>query len=130
MRHIDVDHSLPDVGTKNLTAEESSYKLSIVEVPVSDHAIGSNDKDESSNLSLIPCSQSKRGDGAEDVAPHTTDSSSHEHDLKGSCERGTHNNDHSRDSLSRKDTHGTGIVSTPSGTKASCPGNDDPWTDD
>ena len=129
MHHIDADHSLADVGTKNLTAEESSYKLSIVEVPVSDHAIGSNDKDESSNLSLIPHSQSKRGDGAEDVVPRTIDSSSHKHDPKGSCERGMHDNEHSRDCLSHEDTHGTGIVSMPSGTKASCPGNDGPWTD-
>jgi hypothetical protein len=38
--HIDADHSLADLGTKNLTAEESAYKLSIVEYPVTDHVIG------------------------------------------------------------------------------------------
>jgi hypothetical protein len=40
--HIDADHSLADLATKNLTAEEASYKLSIVECPVTDHQIGPN----------------------------------------------------------------------------------------
>ena len=128
LHHIDKDYSLPDIGTKNLVAEESSYKLSIMEVPVSDHAIGTNDNDKSSNLPLIPRSQSKRGDGAENVAPRTLDSSSHEHEPNGSCEGGTHNNERSQDRPSRDHTHGTGINPTYSGTRPSCPGNDNPRT--
>jgi hypothetical protein len=38
--HIDADHSLADLATKNLTAEEAAYKLSIVECTVTDHQIG------------------------------------------------------------------------------------------
>ena len=40
LHHIPADYSLADVGTKNLTAEESVYKLSLMETPVNDHAIG------------------------------------------------------------------------------------------
>ena len=39
--HVGADYSLADVATKNLTEEESRYKLSMMEYPVSDHAIGS-----------------------------------------------------------------------------------------
>jgi hypothetical protein len=38
--HIGADYSLGDLGTKNLQHEESKYKLSIVEYPVSDHHVG------------------------------------------------------------------------------------------
>jgi hypothetical protein len=38
--HIGADYSLGDLGTKNLQHEESEYKLSIVEYPVSDHHVG------------------------------------------------------------------------------------------
>jgi hypothetical protein len=38
--HIGADYSLGDLGTKNLRPEESRYKLSIVEYPVSDHYTG------------------------------------------------------------------------------------------
>ena len=55
--YVDTDHSLPDVGTKGLTAEEAKYKLSIMEYPVSDGAVGSKDNKASSKL------QPKKGDG-------------------------------------------------------------------
>jgi hypothetical protein len=38
--HVGDEYSLADLGTKNLNADKASFKLSIVEVPVSDHAIG------------------------------------------------------------------------------------------
>ena len=38
--YIDTNHCCPDIATKNMTAEESSYKLSLVEVPVTDTSIG------------------------------------------------------------------------------------------
>ena len=38
--HVDADHSLADIATKNLPADESMYKLSIMEFPVTDHSIG------------------------------------------------------------------------------------------
>jgi hypothetical protein len=59
--HIDADHSLADLGTKNLTAEEAAYKLSIVEYPVSDHHIGSKAIKKSSDYIV-----SKKGDDDED----------------------------------------------------------------
>jgi hypothetical protein len=40
--HIDADHLLADLATKNLTAKEAAYKLSIVECTVTDHHIGTN----------------------------------------------------------------------------------------
>ena len=46
--YVDTDHSLPDVATKGLTQEESSYKLSFMEHPVTDNAIGSKDDKKSS----------------------------------------------------------------------------------
>jgi hypothetical protein len=33
--HVGADYSLADVGTKNLTAEEAAYKLSVMEHPIS-----------------------------------------------------------------------------------------------
>jgi hypothetical protein len=58
--HIDADHSLADLGTKNLTTEEAAYKLSITEYPVSDHHIGSKAIKKSSDYD-----RSKKGDGGE-----------------------------------------------------------------
>jgi hypothetical protein len=57
--HIDADHSLADLATKNLTAEEAAYKLSIVEYPVSDHHIGTKAIHEYTI-------ESKKGDGDSD----------------------------------------------------------------
>ena len=39
--HLDIpaDYSLADVGTKNLSLEESAYKISMVEQPGTDHTI-------------------------------------------------------------------------------------------
>ena len=42
LNNVGADYSLADVGTKNLTAEASAYKLSIMELPVMDHALGSH----------------------------------------------------------------------------------------
>ena len=53
LHHVPADYSLADLGTKNLPFDESAYKLSRLEVPVTDHAIGS----------CAPASPSKRGDG-------------------------------------------------------------------
>ena len=50
--HTPADYSMADVGTKNLTAEESAYKLSIMETPVTDHTVGSS----------VHATQPKRGD--------------------------------------------------------------------
>ena len=50
LHHVGADYSMADVGTKNLSHEESAYKLSLMEVPVTDHAIGTS------------ATQSKRGD--------------------------------------------------------------------
>ena len=54
--YVDTDHSLPDVATKGLTQEESQYKLSIMEYPVTDAAVGPQDDFTSSD-------QPKKGDG-------------------------------------------------------------------
>jgi hypothetical protein len=77
--HIDADHSLADLGTKNLTAEESAYKLSIVEYPVTDHVIGTKTTQEQT----MPI-ESKKGDenivddelltAQTKLTTHTTDS--------------------------------------------------------
>ena len=77
--HVDAGHSLADVGTKNLPHEESAYKLSIMEVPVNDHAIGpkaaKTSNDASSNLDPA-YSQSKKGDG-EPTSPSVNDDTGH-----------------------------------------------------
>jgi len=61
--HIDADHSLADLGTKNLTAEDAAYKLSIVERAVSDQAIGNANETSSCSTNIVRASQSKKGDG-------------------------------------------------------------------
>jgi hypothetical protein len=56
MHHISGDaHQLADLGTKNVPASESAYKLSIVEVPLAG----------TQPIVRVPVAQSKRGDGAE-----------------------------------------------------------------
>ena len=40
---VSADHSLADVATKNLTNEESSYKLSLMERAVSDNGAPAED---------------------------------------------------------------------------------------
>ena len=40
--HARQEYSIGDLGTKNLTAEDAAYKLSIVEVPVTDQSIGAS----------------------------------------------------------------------------------------
>ena len=62
-QHIDADHSLADLGTKNLTAEDAAYKLSIVERAVSDQAIGNANETSSCSTNIVRASQSKKGDG-------------------------------------------------------------------
>ena len=56
--YVDTDHCLPDIATKGLTMEESSYKLSIMERPVADSAVKSKDDKTSSKL------RPKKGDGS------------------------------------------------------------------
>jgi len=46
LNHVGADYSLADTGTKNLTAEESAYKLSLMELPVTDHALGPSEPSE------------------------------------------------------------------------------------
>jgi hypothetical protein len=69
--HIDADHSLADVGTKNLQPEDSNYKLSIIEYPVSDHHIGYQ-----AIKKLADTSRSKKGDGNTILADDVTTASS------------------------------------------------------
>ena len=38
--YVDTNHCVSDVGTKNLTTDEASPKLSVMEVPATDDSIG------------------------------------------------------------------------------------------
>jgi hypothetical protein len=59
--HTGADFSLGDLGTKNLQHDESKYKLSIVEYPVSDHHVGYK------AIKDLPSeSRLKKGDGDND----------------------------------------------------------------